>query len=793
CFVFLPAHQGLASDEMLLQTSIGGFLIQAKGIGIEKGPPSDLDRSSGERWRNNFSLFNPFEETLHLKEVTAWISTSSGRHLNASTSICHVRHENDFGFLTNADWPTVERVESGWFYDSWEVSPHNSESVIGLDISFKSKAFISFRIKFLKPSNDEMNSLTVPLELDLSPDSAYEIPHIQPAAPDHYDTFLRDSIQPQKEIEVMSSHLFFFLRRFFSFHLSTYDGQVSELVLRNWKSHATVGFMSVLNETELLFPSVFVGSISSKWITVSNPSQEQVVVQLFLNSGEVLYNCGRAETLLLQPSSASSLKEIATARPGFSMASNALTEAVLQPFSHATLGPILFHPSEECEWRSAALVRNNLSVVERISLRGIGCSRSLVMLEGDNPVDSLYFRVNLPSQIDISSLYALNRIGIKALICSQAVNKEVEIKNVGDVSLEVKRITVSGKDCNLDGFRVVNCSGFSLRPGESIAFRVSYLPDFSAATVQRELELDFTSGVGSIHMKADVPLCLINFCKGSAFWIRVKQAIIMLSLSALLLSAMILVLFPQTTTSASDAAGAFFAHMECLHKSVAPEHKTELESRIDSPLISSPSSVENLDIIHERLESDLRIRVKTEKGRRRRRKRKSFSPGVLNHELLSSSQSGNSTPSSSSLSPVAFLASRRPLLASPPPSYDSSPQQCDEKNTLDDDGFGKSVLQPSAAFDFPCRAAPSFWAGKSPILTSTSKLPLHARAPGTKIRNEGDETRVGEFDEKYTYDMWGDRVFSFEVSRRHSPQNVDNNRESFFYEEPFSSLSNSNL
>ncbi|KAL2522779.1 uncharacterized protein Fot_26754 [Forsythia ovata] len=111
--------------------------------------------------------------------------------------------------------------------------------------------------------------------------------------------------------------------------------------------------MSVLDDDEVLFSTVRFGSHFSRWITVKNPSQEPVVMRLILNAAEIIDECMIPDTLWQPLSSRSSVgnKTIAPTPTGygFSIAKNALTKASVHPYGRASLGPILFQPSNRCE------------------------------------------------------------------------------------------------------------------------------------------------------------------------------------------------------------------------------------------------------------------------------------------------------------------------------------------------------------------------------------------------------------------------------------------------------------
>lgn len=497
-----------------------------------------------------------------------------------------------------------------------------------------------------------------------------------------------------------------------------------ELVLGNWKSQGAASDLSVLDDHEVLFPMVQVGTHHSKWITVKNPSQQPVVMQLILNSGEIIDDC-RTTDGLLQHSSSSSLvlsEHMAPNRFGFSIAESTLTEAYVHPYETASFGPIFFLPSNRCEWKSSLLIRNNLSGVEWLSLRGFGGSFSLLLFEGSKPVQSLEFKLNLPSSLNFSSdvLYLMEET---TYACSQPLSKELYAKNTGDLPLEVRRIEVSGAECGLDGFVVHPCEGFALEPGESTKLLISYRADFSAVVVQRDLELALGTGILVIPMRASLPLHMLNSCKKSMFWMRVKKFFLAILLAALFVFLVFFCTLPQimafgaqdyfsksgkSSTSTFGCVGKS-SHVHCNQKknnkfvpssnmngllrsmgegcqdcqgvaseqertaprvkpTVGNQRKTSyfLDTKEDTAFRScattESSTVENYVIQEASKDGKLTVRTGKDKGRRRKKKKVSGS-GLTGIFEVSSSQSGNSTPSSP-LSPVTSLTPKRPCSVS---------------------------------------------------------------------------------------------------------------------------------
>ena len=271
---------------------------------------------------------------------------------------------------------------------------------------------------------------------------------------------------------------------------------------------------SVLTNHELVFPVVQIGSQISEWITVHNPSQQHVSMQLVLNSEEIIGQCKTVKDACEHTFSSRSPEIDSTeTRYGFSLGVTAITEANLGPLASALLGPIVFRPSNRCMWSSMVLIRNNLSGLEWLPLRAHGGWQSIALLEGPESVWKLEF--NLGSNLHDNS--TLSKSESTSPLCSQQLSKEIHVENSGDLPLRVTRVKVSGVDCGLDGFTVNNCKGFSLAPSESIKLLISFKASFSSVKVQRDLELAMTTGIFVIPMTANVPLCVLKQCRKSYF------------------------------------------------------------------------------------------------------------------------------------------------------------------------------------------------------------------------------------------------------------------------------------
>ncbi|XP_047315523.1 uncharacterized protein LOC124919344 [Impatiens glandulifera] len=799
CIVFSPIWLGISSAHLILQTSAGGFIVHVKGVAIQS--PYKIQPIEGL----DISLANPFDETIYVEAVNAWISVSQGNTTLSTNLLCRVEEFQDSDGNGSENIVVNSPLISFRPHRNWDIGPGKREIIVELDYSYGYADKISgaFFIQLLKSSQGISDTIIIPLRTELGRKSVYvSLDTILPcdgrgtvivsvalknvaryllrfikidvdgegkrlfqlryigdlilypgivtqvavvtfapiqdsqsevlnANACRFTLSTNDSNSPQIEvlckdvIGICSGHSLDYKEENqhvehvnMNLGLSGGIGQPSslsmeittfpdELVLKNWKSQGSSEGISILDSHEIVFPMVQVGSHHSMWITVKNPSQQPVIMQLILSPAEIIDECRFSDHL---SSNNQVLSEFQTPRRyGFSLAESARKEAYVHPHETAVFGPVYFHPSSRCTWMSSALIRNNLSGVESISLRGFGGSFSLALLEESHPVQNLDFKFNWP---------------IPHNTCFKPIQKELYAKNTGDIRLVVKRIEVSGAECRLDGFVVESCEGFALEPGESMKMAVSYKADFIGVMIQRDLELVMDSGMIVIPMKATLPLHMVNMCGQSVFWLRLKKI----------------------------SVSTFFVIF--------------LAFWVSSVSVAKTSNSQKFRLSYFKVEETGNLTIKVvgkDKGRKRRKRK-----GIIE---LSSSQSGNSTPSSP-LSPAdsVLAVEGKNHFADKQQERDdkipnNKPEPCSLVKKDKNRRFESSkphVLSASATFPSSNRAAVDL----SRFLASTSTIAPHARAPGSnlhdrEISKKGENSKV---EDKFRYDIWADHLFGLNIS-----------------------------
>lgn len=633
--------------------------------------------------------------------------------------------------------------------------------------------------------------------------------------------------------------------------------KADDRMLKQWKSHGTTDGISVLMDHEMMFPVVQIGSQFSKWIKVHNPSLERAAMQLIVNSEEIIDQCKTVTDVCeLTFSSKSPEVNSTETRFGFSLGDAAITEAYVDPSETALLGPIVFRPSNHCMWSSMVLIRNNLSGVEMLPLRAYGGRQSIVLLEESEPAWKLEF--SLGSNVHNKS--TMTKQEIPSSLCSQQLTKEIHVKNSGDLPLQVTKVKVSGADCGVDGFTVDNCKGFSLAPSESIRMLISFQADFSSAMVQRDLELVMTTGIFPIPMTATIPVCMLNQCRKSylrsAHW---KLLVILFGALALLILVFVryapdsLTVGSQDYIKIDDKKSAIFEENKksTINKTLFlnqsskksrtnKEHKRTEEAvaeKYPASVVDSSKRADDKNKPDEQLHTtstvsvsrgnpvedkasreapqtseNLTIRIARDKGKRRKRK---VGAGLAGKFEVSSSHSGNSTPSS-------------PLSQSSTPkhgwSFSGAPSEPKHENKVESRFDVEATASPTRTNHekkktwsqvakeqprsrsaspgvtspppSPAVTAPAAWRSPSLAPTSSPTAP-QSRAPGSNLvkdkavkRDVGAAAAAPSPKKEFTYDIWGDHfpgnllVVAREAAPRKMPDASEGASYSLFAREP---------
>eukprot|EP00743_Colponemidia_sp_Colp-15_P008375 GILK01009097.1.p1 GENE.GILK01009097.1~~GILK01009097.1.p1 ORF type:complete len:1946 (-),score=334.09 GILK01009097.1:26-5863(-) len=298
---------------------------------------------------------------------------------------------------------------------------------------------------------------------------------------------------------------------------------------------------ALVQSESLDFNRTHVGTVVDRFITVHNPSESPLVVQLSF------------------PVSSSSVS--GRIMNAFSIVPSASAVAVA-PSSSVDLGPIRFTPSVAGPCNATLYIRNNLTGLEQVTLWGVGGKGSLAILSEeqsaqysttlsrplagslppkDNNESFLQFNVLPENYLDDDAVEVPTRL---LSFGSKALEKSVFLVNNGDMPVSVKSLSVGDAGCAAFGFQLSSCEPFELNAGETKQLQLTYRPDFSASFMRRDLIV--STGFEVLSVSVDVviaPELLVYMAENApptAFELMIRRAFFVVALT---LSVAVLMLF----------------------------------------------------------------------------------------------------------------------------------------------------------------------------------------------------------------------------------------------------------
>ncbi|XP_075545402.1 transmembrane protein 131 isoform X1 [Dermacentor variabilis] len=289
----------------------------------------------------------------------------------------------------------------------------------------------------------------------------------------------------------------------------------------------------------LKFPVTQVGNLTVRQLTLENPSSLPVLVQvlpLFLYPDlDAALTMAAHSTGMLNLSaalksepSAFSLQDLEEYNPSPDNVFLAYGKGLEEYFHVQThrkslafqLTPgmrvrvkVGFSPKDDQPASSLLLIRNNLTVVSAVMLKGQGGYGQLRLGNKVPGGDAVL-------TFELSESHLKDCDGTRNMRLSQpnfTVRRGFTARNTGQLPVFVQGFYISGKPCQGYGFRVLDCHGFELKPNATRRIDIAFTPDFMLSLVEHTLELQTSLGPGRVayKMSATVPRQYLGLCQAS--------------------------------------------------------------------------------------------------------------------------------------------------------------------------------------------------------------------------------------------------------------------------------------
>ncbi|KAK1288807.1 hypothetical protein QJS10_CPB19g01678 [Acorus calamus] len=728
--VFLPRLLGSSSAHLVLQTSLGGFVIHASGLAVDSpygvGPLIDFDVSSDGHLRKNISLFNPFDGVLYVEEVSAWIAISSENTSHSAHVACKTDDSQSSASMNFNDVLDVKGNKMSLMgvkpKGNWEINPLDRETLV--EISFpahiQGSIFGAFCMRLKTFSKEIPDTIVLPIEVDVS--SA--IPQFSSGSISVFFEFLgpgdaQGPVSFTLSLLNGASHLLRVVdiiedsKGMKLLHVRFMKGLI--LYPETTTRIASVTYAPLI-DAEFSDHDIQV-SLGCKLLLITNDSTSP---QIEIPCKDFVNRCSRNQHGSTSGASGNSCVELGgecAKKPR-----NTRTESlghIGQNLSQTKSKLLEVAEADELilrNWRSHKTM-SGISVLEDREIQ------FPVVQVGTRHFK--WITVNNPSEKPVLMQLILNS-GTIIDQCKDSDEVSVPFKLM---SIPLVKLYLGQSFSN----HLINVSGEAHFDKEQ--------PHRSLSEVQKT-EVDFVSQYPDCSESRDREL--------------------------------------------EDKQVRDFAALDH-QKDILVSSPTESMVVTDHTISESPPT------------NNLTVKIMKERVRRRKKRNAGVGKGFAGKFEVSSSQSGNSTPSSPlsphttctprrmcPLSPdtpeqpftkassdlsidkeKAFLASMETILPEPETSkkcYDGNwllaptDQPSQPRKTI-----SKPVLLPSATFPVTGWRAPDV--GASAFLTSTSAIAPHARAPGSKLSKDDSVKSVERrgLEEEFTYDIWGNHFSEFNL------------------------------
>lgn len=258
----------------------------------------------------------------------------------------------------------------------------------------------------------------------------------------------------------------------------------------------------LLNNSTLEFPLAQVGNTTRCSLLLHNPSDQNVIVQILFD-----FDYPEAEKLFSGlPENFVPFSEFKYPNKGFFFDRRFLEQSrdyfwdISRIPTHKTSLPVLLLPNQskkiflefEAEesktYSSLILLRNNLTILEVVRLKG----------KGSVPVFKLGNRKQGTGQ---PLLFDINEKSLQGCVKEEddgyflnyvpnlTVKRSISAKNLGEIPVQVYGLYINGYQCEGFGFKVLNCDPFTLPPNSTKRIEIAFTSDLTLTKVSRTLIL----------------------------------------------------------------------------------------------------------------------------------------------------------------------------------------------------------------------------------------------------------------------------------------------------------------
>ena len=305
----------------------------------------------------------------------------------------------------------------------------------------------------------------------------------------------------------------------------------------------------------------------------------------------------------------------------------------IQPRQNFTIGPIIFKPNNKGKVTNTLFLKNNLTILYPIKLKGEGGSGQITFLnyygEARNKKSEI-FNNNTNFIIDINRNTYENKMKY-----INNLTKTVTIYNSGNLPLIIKSITVDGNECQTDDLKVVQCREFLIDVGETMEIDFEVNTNFNNKITNRIVKFQSEFQVFELNVIIILSQDLYDQKKQtSKFWKFIFFGILPTLIS---IYAFRKLFYSNEKLKKKDNSSITGGHIESVNKIIAlkESEKSEKKKGKNKKNKKIEADKENNSIRHEKtaiINKTIKTVIKTNDNKKERSETKTFGVIYINKD-----------------------------------------------------------------------------------------------------------------------------------------------------------------
>jgi hypothetical protein len=161
----------------------------------------------------------------------------------------------------------------------------------------------------------------------------------------------------------------------------------------------------------------------------------------------------------------------------------------LKPHQKLRIGPIIFNPSSLSNNAATLFIKNNLTMLYPIKLKGNGGSGRLNFSIFDDiydPVTNSTIKREIPIR-DNKLLFKIDSFEILNHNANEVITKTLLLKNTGNLPVKIANISIENSSCEANGIKLHKCEAIHLKPEETFKMQISVKPDFNFYFIEKDI------------------------------------------------------------------------------------------------------------------------------------------------------------------------------------------------------------------------------------------------------------------------------------------------------------------